>query len=622
MLFDFRVPPSLKDEVRKEAQIKETNENETRTVSSICTNNNIESEASNDKHRSSTLDEMLNVDLLPWDNIGEIFRPSVTKKLRSFSCIMNWLMYFTYCCCVPYAIVVNIVFRPILYIYGTYFKTRCSKYYFFNITTLKHQIITNEDKNSTIIECHNSPMMLLANVIFYHLTPLLLYFTWFYLSGDRRYGILHEWNECFTSALRGKSWFYQFPLIIIMVPINLIMSYLYRLAIPLLFMFLVLDWLFKDCRFIRKITCCFCHKSPSKFIRKSISDTKLVTFCSLWTLETICSFTSGLICHIIHIITTQYQKDFVYMQLVLGLRSTSPDYSNLGLQAFAFSLLCILIASNRLLFIYRNYANFQEVIHILKQIIPLIFSIHHLVDVTLDLHQTTKYYRFAYKITQNKDVDVSDISPVYFFVSIISLLAPVLITFILLIRKKKDLIIMRIITGKTPKDVKITKKIVFLLIEAMIAIPVYVSLSFLFCYLIIPLILIKNGVDTLRKGNDGERSVDIDPFKSIQRITDSKYNGILDIIGFENFKSKDIPLLGGIEQIGEASIQTVLTLIFILNHRGDIQELTLFLGVPFESSALSFTFSAVSLIIGLCRSFKYFYDSYKPKNTIEYKSNL
>ena len=621
-LLDYRAPLNFKDGNQETVQSIQTNENETRTVSIIDLPDNFESTASNGISQFSPLEEILNVDLLPWDKIGKIFRPSVTKKLRSFSFIMNWPLYFTYNCCVPYAIVVNILLRPILYIYGTYFKTRCNKYYHFNITTLKHQEISNEDKNSTIIECHNSPMMLLANVTFIHLMPLLLYFAWFYLGGDRRYGILHEWNEYFTSACREKSWLYQVPLIIIMVPVNLIMSYLYRIGIPILFMFLVLDWLFKDCRLFRKIESSFCKKSPSKFIRKAISDTKIVSFCSLWTLEIICSYTSGIICQIIYIITNKYQKDYVYMEMLLGVRSTSPDYSNLGLQAFAYSLLCIFIASNRLLFVYRNYSKFQDVILKLKQMKPLIFSIFHLVDVTLDLHQTSKYYRFAYKITQNKDVDISAISPVYFIVSIISLISPVIISFIILMRKRKDFLIHRIVNGKTPTDVKITKQIFYLLVEVMIAMPVYAILSFLFCYLIIPVVLIKNGVDTLRKGHDGERSVDVDPLKAIQRRTDSKYNGILDILGFENFKSKDIPLLGGIEQIGEASIQTVLTLIFILNHRGDIKELTLFLGVSFESSALSFTFSVVSLIIGLCRSFKYFYDSFKPKNAIEYQSNL
>ena len=113
--------------------------------------------------------------------------------------------------------------------------------------------------------------------------------------------------------------------------------------------------------------------------------------------------------------------------------------------------------------------------------------------------------------------------------------------------------------------------------------------------------MIKNGLDTFRKGINAERNIEIDPFHIIQYLTNSRCKGILDLYGFSDLKSKDLPLLGGIEQIGEASIQTILTLIFILNHHNDYPELTHFLGLHFETSALSFGLSAFSLLFGFYR---------------------
>ena len=129
----------------------------------------------------------------------------------------------------------------------------------------------------------------------------------------------------------------------------------------------------------------------------------------------------------------------------------------------------------------------------------------------------------------------------------------------------------------------------------------HLFLSILFCYIVIPCTLVKNGLETVRKGIDGERNIELDPFCIISRVTKSNCHGILDFYGFGELKSKDLPLLGGIEQIGEASVQTIITLVFIINHHNDYPELTTFLGLHFETSALSFGLSAVSLLFGFYR---------------------
>ena len=90
---------------------------------------------------------------------------------------------------------------------------------------------------------------------------------------------------------------------------------------------------------------------------------------------------------------------------------------------------------------------------------------------------------------------------------------------------------------------------------------------------------------------------------------DMKLRGFGDVLGYQqnglkDFKSKSLPLLGGIEQIGEASIQTIVTLVFIINNFDRIPELNTFLGLPFPTSIISLLFSVVSLSVGLYRSCK------------------
>ena len=116
-------------------------------------------------------------------------------------------------------------------------------------------------------------------------------------------------------------------------------------------------------------------------------------------------------------------------------------------------------------------------------------------------------------------------------------------------------------------------------------------------YVIFPIIMMKNALDTIRKGNDDERLSDWDPFKLVSRF--SRFNGILELLGFGPVKSKHIILLSGAEQLGEASIQTILAAIFIIqNHASaSFEDFDNLLGVPFPTSIVSLVFSIISVLI-------------------------
>ena len=123
--------------------------------------------------------------------------------------------------------------------------------------------------------------------------------------------------------------------------------------------------------------------------------------------------------------------------------------------------------------------------------------------------------------------------------------------------------------------------------------------------------MIENGWDTIRKGDDEERPIDLDPFKLITK--NSRYKGILDLLGFGFVKSRHIPVLSGVEQLGEAFTQTILAAIFIFQNQNKcwFQSFDTLLGVPFPTSILSLVFSIVSVVIAIKRLVAIAYDKIK-----------
>ena len=109
-------------------------------------------------------------------------------------------------------------------------------------------------------------------------------------------------------------------------------------------------------------------------------------------------------------------------------------------------------------------------------------------------------------------------------------------------------------------------------------------------------------MDILRKGEDEERLIDWDPFRLVSTRTNSK--GILEFFGFPNVKSKNLPLITCFEPLFEASIQTVLSLVFLINNIESIMLHEKLIGLPILTTPLTLLFSTVSLLGGIYRTSK------------------
>ena len=203
---------------------------------------------------STNLDFLLNSDLLPWDKLAKILPPTIVVKLRQFCDVIHWLLYFSIAISIPQVVVYSIFHAYILF-YHSYYNTKCKQYYSFNHQKFTHIIITNNGTNSATSDCDNSPMLFFGHVFFFSITPMLIYLTWFY-KNDHRYGILKFTNPSFTKRLRQLRWFYQVPIIIFMIPINLFVSYLYRICLPIVIMLPIVNWLFKSCTVFQRAMNC------------------------------------------------------------------------------------------------------------------------------------------------------------------------------------------------------------------------------------------------------------------------------------------------------------------------------------------------------------------------------
>ena len=127
------------------------------------------------------------------------------------------------------------------------------------------------------------------------------------------------------------------------------------------------------------------------------------------------------------------------------------------------------------------------------------------------------------------------------------------------------------------------------------------AISVIMYYVIVPSIMIKSALETIRNGEDEERLTDLDPFDLISQY--SRYKGILELFGFGCVKAKHIPLFAAAEQLGEASIQTTLSVIFITqNYENSLfKDLDKLFGIPFPLSILSLVFSIISVLIAIKR---------------------
>jgi len=394
---------------------------------------------------------------------------------------------------------------------------------------------------------------------------------------DRRYGVLKLISESSTAKLRKQNTCAQLLCILGMVPVNLFLAVIFTyFLMPLLVAMAILIW---NCR---------CH-CLDRITKKFICDQQILFLYLLVTMQDVSSVSGSCILTFIDLACSENTQ-------VLDMR--------LGVPVYNYCIFhCTFFTIPRLLHILRSPKRFKIFTNILTRMLPLLVAFWQYADIGLDIVQTRKYRN----LWQNKKSPFPPISPFYWIFSMISLFVPTLLSFCLILYHWNGFRVIRYLTGNRKLNSnllqtfhidKITTLMILLLtLEFIIGIPIYLVLSVMFYYIAVPMVLIQHGLDTIRKGKEDERVLEFNPFKIISRH--SRYKGVMDLVGLTQFKSKNVPLIEGMEQIGEASIQTIVSLVFLINNYENIKKEDTFLGIPFPVSIISCVFSIVSLLRGI-----------------------
>ena len=298
----------------------------------------------------------------------------------------------------------------------------------------------------------------------------------------------------------------------------------------------------------------------------------------------------------LYLILTIQDISTVFVGCILNLIGAIQPHLNYDKFISIYCILHCALLFYRVSHIIRNKIYAKIFVAMISRILPFLFAMWEHADMILDVIQAQKYKRLSSTGTFTEDMEIHLISTGYFYCSIASFIFPVLMTFCLILYNYQGFKVLEFTVGD---EARYSQKIcahLFGMAEVIVGIPSYLIFSAIFCYVTIPLILTRHGIHTIAKGQDEDMPIDWDPFDMISKYTNSK--GILELYGFKDVRSKCLPLLAGIEQLGEASIQTVVSLVFITNNYSFIAKEDAFLGVPCPVSLLSLVFSIVSLLGG------------------------
>ena len=523
----------------------------------------------------SSFGDLLDSDTFPWHKLAKYGNPCINRSARGIGNFFQKLFYivvvlgnFTY-----FDTLFNDITLNNDYYKRAYQNSSCPYYYVFENYT--HHLINNTGIESTDIDSdclYVNPIYFIFYTFNQFVVPTLICFSWFYIM-DRRFGALKLRNKRTMIELRKVNLLIQIPAILVMIPVNIVLAFLFPMIFMPIISISILNWI---CRF----RCCSCgciDKLMNRFFKES-------EILFIYLMSVLIEVVQTL-CNLVEVIASQVhraidQNDFQYgFDFVLGL--------------IMFMSLIYRVCN-----MYANRHQFVIFGEAFNRILPLMLSLWAQGDLILDVIQTKKYYKLAH---QNNDYsnkrETYSVSSLYFIFSIVSFIMPVLFSFVMQIYRNKGFKVLKWFSGQKSNALGPTKRFFYLFAEVIIGIPVYFISSVLFCYIIVPVILINHGMTVIRNGANDDLPVDLDPFHIFSRYFNCK--GILDCYGLKDFRSKSIPLLTGFEQIGEASIQTVLSFTFIINNYDDIAKLDTFLGVPFPVSIISLSFSIVSLSLGL-----------------------
>ena len=499
--------------------------------------------------------------------------PFINKTLRTIGNYLQKCYYFYFLSNVLFGSSSGVGFTYIYY-HQAYIPNECPQYYVFQ--NFEHHVKNNtkagndsEIDEFRLRDCFfNNPMYFLFSVLCGHVIPTLICLSWFYTM-DRRYGVLKLKNNKITSKLRTVNIIFQAFIILLLVPLNLITAaFTTYIFIPFVLFIAISKWLFN----------CKCMPSTfiDKFLKCFIKDSEVLFLYLIYLLQLVIKNIGSAV-------------DSIADAIEYNFKFTLKDW---------IKLMDIALTIYLLFNVYANRQHFKIFVETFNRVLPLMLSIWCQGDVILDAIQTKKYYELAYKNdTYSNDGRNIFISPLYFYFSLISFIMPVILSILLQLYLNRGFNMLKRWFGEKPQDLSFAKKIIFNFAKIMLEVPIYFISSVIFYYVVIPVVLINHGLKTIRTGINDDLNVDIDPCKIFSKLFNC--TGILDFYGLKNFKSKSIPLLTGFEQIGEASIQTVLALTFIINNHDDIAKFDRFLGVPFPISIVSLVFSVISLLFGL-----------------------
>ena len=160
--------------------------------------------------------------------------------------------------------------------------------------------------------------------------------------------------------------------------------------------------------------------------------------------------------------------------------------------------------------IYVNRHLFMIFLETLNRILPSILSIWSQEDVFLNILQARKYYELAYgNNTFSNTGEIYRVSPLYFTFSIVFFVMPVLFVFVFRIYVNKGFKILRLWNGETIQNETPAKRVFDSIFEVILGVPIYLISSVLFCYVVIPIILINHGLTVIREGPSIDDSIDI-----------------------------------------------------------------------------------------------------------------
>jgi len=381
-----------------------------------------------------------------------------------------------------------------------------------------------------------------------------------------KFGALGLWfPKMFTNEIEWK-WYFYYPLIILSLPLNMVCGILLIYLVPVKTYYLFGKYLFQ-------------HEMRTFLQLKEIKIFKINI-----------SFRDIKILSMTYLIVASCFYATIFLYQLINYNSY---VSNVWWESWYFFINCSFMAISTIFALIMN-GNFNIIVIAITSAIQILTPLWGHVDTILDILQTNKYY----DLSKSNDL-VNHLSEKYFLVSVTSFIIPVFLTLLLQIRNRILFDLFNDFhdnfSNKIPIDGHYRRIILRVTFQVLIIAPAQIMLALVDYFLAIPYALLKEGVNKIRFGEDENRLMTF---------------GL-----FTNKKSVNcLPLYAGLEPLGEASIQTFLSLTFLINHWDFAKNDDYILGVKFPISIISMIFSCVSLVKGLWGVIVYFKTQIKERH--------